>query len=244
MGAPADGTTEANGDSLIQQLAMVVRAIGPGHTYSGALECSESTDKYGDELPYRLRIVDGKVVREDAVLVYPADAAVPAGPVATTRTAALRKWFTAAVDQYTTNADVVGFTPDEPYDTHTQHRPASWLNHLFLHIAELPGAALRLVNGVKVEVVEGVDWDTGYADGSAVLVVVIGQARIATGWLSLEDFAKPSEPGPGAKTQLDAAVEAVGAAVTAINATVEQYRTLLAAAGGASKQEGASTDGS
>lgn len=153
---------------------------------------------------------------------------IPAGPVVVFDPDAMRAWLTSPAgleltsfvgSGLSTPADDAEIDADNLYQPETAN-PGDWLDYLLLRISQdrLAPAAWRTPPGVAVEAHHTADFG-GDGDGGAVLVVSFGgAARFTTGKLEMKDLVSGNDP---AKTELDAAVEAFGAAADAINTMFE-----------------------
>ncbi len=220
-----DGATRAP-QNLVEHVNAIIDLIGPGHTLTGELYCEGP----GVQDIWQVRVVDGRAVAEDAVVVFPGDCAVPAGPAVTFDPSAARAWLSEHVTaggggliragQYA--IDVAGV-----YDAASGDLPADWVErlvHAFAH-----GAApqvWRTAAGLAIEVVETCDAQ-GVADGGAVLVVEVGGARLACRRLAADELTRYEydERGRATKPRLDAVIEALTRAVEEVNALLDGHRT-------------------
>lgn len=219
--AATDGMTSRTG-TLVDDLTELLALLGGGHTFTGEITCTGP----GELEHWRVRVVDGAAVAEDAAIVFPADYALTAGPAVVFDPGAARTWLAAHAEDY--NID-----PHGTYSPTNDDRPGDWIERI---IGALSGSASpaphvwRTAPGVDVEVVETVGVE-GWADGGAVLVVEVSGVRIASRWLDDDDLADRGDTdsrGFGIRPQIDVAVEALGTAAREVNDLVERHRRVRA----------------
>lgn len=219
-------------DSILGDVQGLLDLLGADHTYRGELHIYSPTS----DPPSRVRVVaDGErrtAVQEGAEFVYPADYTVPPGPAVVFDPDAARAWLAEPAFEGISRGQVeYNVDTDGTFDP-TEDSPADWVERMLRDLdGDQPAAphVWRTAPGIAIEVVETVGAER-YADGGAVLVVEVGGLRAASWWLACKDLASAEyEDGVPNRPQLDAAVEALDAAATTINALVEQHRTVRAA---------------
>ncbi|GAB3848666.1 DUF6205 family protein [Dactylosporangium cerinum] len=214
---------------LVPHLNRLLTLIGPGHDYDGVISCAGPD---GDEDLWRVRIVDGAAIDEDADVVYPADWTAPAGPAVTCNADAARAWFHERMLAGARDADPEPAGDGPPFGA--AHQPSHLLCRLLAVLGS--GAApqvWRCQPNVGVEVVETMN-PLGVPDGGAVLVVTVAGVRLASKRLTAHDLIGSHRSsgdltadghGTGVHDLGSVAVAVLGRAAEIAAAVVQRYRT-------------------
>ncbi|MEV0135763.1 DUF6205 family protein [Dactylosporangium sp. NPDC050688] len=223
-------------EEISDHLDELLALIGPGHTYSGQIDCEGPN---GPHDLWRIHVVDGAAFEEDAHIVYPADHRIPAGPAVTFNSTAARAWLTETVPttpsrRPVARATTFGVEPDETYDPSSYYdRPGAWLTALItaLHNDAAAPNVWQTAPTADIDVIETHTMQDD-PDGGAVLVLFIAGTRLATHRIQATDFAAyTTDPaGNPDKLQIDAVIETLATAARQLNTILDNYRTAQLAA--------------